>query len=60
SANSNHIEEDLQEACRLRKELHREQVVLACLAGSFSHDPISNSASPLGDAELEASRRTGN
>ncbi|MCP9927970.1 hypothetical protein [Cyanobium sp. CH-040] len=42
SANSNHIEQDLQEACDLRRELGREQVVLACLAGSFSHDPLSN------------------
>jgi len=44
SANSNHVEEDLLEACRLREELGREQVVLACLAGSFNHDPISNTA----------------
>ena len=44
SANSNHIEEDLLEACRLRQELGREQVVLACLSGSFSHDPIANQA----------------
>ena len=44
SANSNHVEEDLLEACRLREELGRAQVVLACLAGSFNHDPISNSA----------------
>ena len=44
SANSNHVEEDLLEACRLRQELNRDQVVLACLAGSFNHDPISNSA----------------
>ncbi|QNG26457.1 hypothetical protein [Synechococcus sp. HK01-R] len=42
SANSNHVEEDLAEACRLREELGREQVVLACLAGSFSHDHIAN------------------
>lgn len=42
SANSNHIEQDVQEACELRTELEREQVVLACLAGSFSHDFISN------------------
>ena len=44
SANSNHIEEDLTEACRIREELGRDQVVLACLSGSFSHDPISNDA----------------
>ncbi|MFQ6539826.1 MULTISPECIES: hypothetical protein [Aphanothece] len=42
SANSNHIEQDLLEACDLRRELDREQVVLACLAGSFSHDPLRN------------------
>ena len=51
SANSNHIEEDLNEACRLRQELGREQVVLACLAGSFSHDPINNSAYVLCEKE---------
>ncbi len=44
SSNSNHVEEDLLEACRIREELGREQVVLACLAGSFNHDPISNNA----------------
>ena len=53
SANSNHIEEDLQEACRLRHELQRDQVVLACLAGSFSHDPISNSAYVLCEQQPE-------
>ncbi|CAI8443169.1 MAG: Uncharacterised protein [Cyanobium sp. ARS6] len=51
SANSNHIEEDLTEACRLRQDLGREQVVLACLAGSFSHDPINNSAYVLCEKE---------
>lgn len=44
SANSNHVEEDLQEAIALRESLGREHVVLACLAGSFCHDPISNEA----------------
>ena len=29
SANSNHIEEDLHEACRLRQELQREQVAVS-------------------------------
>ena len=51
SANSNHIEEDLLEATRLREELGRDQVVLACLAGSFNHDPISNSAYVLCEKE---------
>jgi hypothetical protein len=41
TANSNHMEQDLLEACELRRELEREQVVLACLAGSFSHDPCA-------------------
>ncbi|MGC6483020.1 MAG: hypothetical protein ACON4T_05585 [Synechococcus sp.] len=51
SANSNHIEEDLQRACELRIELRREQVVLACLAGSFTHDPISNDSYVLCERE---------
>ena len=51
SANSNHIEEDLLEACLLREELGREQVVLACLSGSFSHDPITNNAYVLCEQE---------
>ncbi len=38
SANSNYIEQDLDEACQLRETLGRNDVVLACLAGSFSHD----------------------
>lgn len=42
SANSNYIEEDLEEACALRQKLDRENVVLACLAGSFNHDKIKN------------------
>ena len=44
SANSNHVELDLEEACRLREEMKREQVVLACLAGSFSHNQINNAS----------------
>lgn len=51
AANSNHIEEDLQDAVHLRAELGREHVVLACLAGSFSHDPISNEAYVLCERE---------
>lgn len=38
SSNSNHIEEDLTEACSLRRKLKRNNVVIACLAGSFCHD----------------------
>lgn len=38
SANSKYIEQDLAEACHIRERLRRNNVVLACLAGSFSHD----------------------
>jgi hypothetical protein len=44
SASSNHIEADLAEACDLRAALNRETVVIACLAGSFSHDPVQNNS----------------
>ncbi len=47
SANSNHIEEDLKEALRLRALLKRENVLLACLVGSFTYDNLSNSPSLL-------------
>ena len=42
SANSNHVEEDLIKAIELREQLGRQHVVLACLAGSFSHDNLIN------------------
>ena len=44
SANSKYIEQDLKEARRIRKKLNRENVVLACLAGSFSHDDKENTS----------------
>ncbi len=44
SANSKYIEQDLIEACTIRKQLNRENVVLACLAGSFSHDKKENTS----------------
>ena len=44
SANSNYIEQDLKEACAIRHQLNRENVVLACLAGSFSHDKNTNAS----------------
>ena len=47
SSNSNHAEDDLQEAIAMREALQREHVVLACLAGSFTHDPIANEAYAL-------------
>ena len=49
SSNSNHVEDDLQEAIAVREALQREHVVLACLAGSFTHDPIANEAYVLCD-----------
>ncbi len=42
SANSNYIEQDLEEACALRQKLGRPNVVLACLAGSFTHNKLTN------------------
>ncbi|WP_320667985.1 hypothetical protein [Prochlorococcus sp. MIT 1307] len=51
SANSNHIEEDLYEACRLRTILKRECVVLACLSGSFSHNEVTNESYILCEKE---------
>ncbi len=51
SSNSNHIETDLYEACKLRKKLKREQVVLACLAGSFNHDKKTNDSYVLCEKE---------
>ncbi len=42
SANSNYIEEDLMLAIKLRDELNRPNVVIACLAGSFCHDNTTN------------------
>ena len=42
SSNSNHVKNDLNEACIIRKQLHRENVVLACLVGSFCYDKITN------------------
>jgi hypothetical protein len=44
SANSKYIERDLAEAHRLKQKLNRHNVVLACLAGSFSHDEVRNNS----------------
>ncbi|MEM9155149.1 MAG: hypothetical protein AAGB13_08945 [Cyanobacteria bacterium P01_F01_bin.33] len=41
-ANSKYIESDLEKARRIRDRLGRNNVVLACLAGSFSHDKVKN------------------
>ncbi len=44
SANSKYIEKDLTQACSIRKKLNRNNVVLACLAGSFNHDEKENNS----------------
>ncbi len=51
SSNSNHIQSDLKEACRLRIELDRENVLLACLAGSFCHDDLKDESFVLCEKE---------
>ena len=38
ASNSNHIQNDIRDAVKLRKSLNRENVVLACLVGSFCFD----------------------
>ncbi len=42
SSNSKHIINDVDFAFRLRKELNRENVLIACLVGSFCHDKNLN------------------
>ena len=42
SSNSKYIEQDLVEACQIKQRIDRKNVVLACLAGSFSHDKSQN------------------
>ena len=42
TANSKYIEQDLVEACEIKEKINRQNVVLACLAGSFSHDKNQN------------------
>ncbi len=44
TANSKYIEQDLVEARKIKERLNRHNVVLACLAGSFSHDWVENSS----------------
>ena len=38
ASNSNHIQNDISNALRLRKSLNRENVVIGCLVGSFCYD----------------------
>ena len=42
TSNSKYIEQDLAEACRLKEELNRRNVVLGCLSGSFNHNDETN------------------
>ncbi len=42
SSNSKHIINDVNLAFKLRKELNRENVLIACLVGSFCHDYTLN------------------
>ena len=44
TANSKYIEQDLVEACKIKERLERQNVVLACLAGSFNHDVKNNNS----------------
>ncbi len=44
TSNSKYIEQDLVEACKIRETINRKNVVLACLAGSFSHDEEQNNS----------------
>ncbi|WP_320676934.1 hypothetical protein [Prochlorococcus sp. MIT 1300] len=53
SANSNHIEEDLALACKLRSQLHRPNVVFGCLSGSFSNNQSTDSSYILCEIEPE-------
>ena len=42
TANSKYIEQDLALASQIKEKINRRNVVLACLAGSFSHDEEQN------------------
>ena len=42
SSNSKHIINDVKLAFKLRKDLNRENVLIACLVGSFCYDNLSN------------------
>ena len=51
SANSNYIQQDVVEAEAIRDRLDRQEVVLACLAGSFCHDNVQNDSFVLCEKE---------
>ncbi len=42
TANSKYVQQDFAEACRYKEKLNRNNVVLGCLAGSFSHSDTDN------------------
>ena len=42
ASNSNHIQDDIELAIKLKKDLGRENVVLTCLVGSFCMDKSNN------------------
>tara|TARA_B100000963_G_scaffold275429_1_gene243681 strand:+ start:365 stop:1861 length:1497 start_codon:yes stop_codon:yes gene_type:complete len=42
ASNSNHIQEDIKTAIKLKKDLNKENVILACLVGSFCMDENDN------------------
>ncbi len=42
TANSKYIQEDLAQACQIKEDLDRNNVVLGCLSGSFNHDQTNN------------------
>ena len=42
SSNSKHIINDVDTALKLRKDLKRDNVLIACLVGSFCHDEEKN------------------
>tara|TARA_Y100001968_G_scaffold74550_2_gene65974 strand:- start:3358 stop:4863 length:1506 start_codon:yes stop_codon:yes gene_type:complete len=51
SSNSNHIEDDLNQAINLRQTLNRNQVLISCLVGSFCRDKSSNKSYLLCEKE---------
>lgn len=42
SANSKYVQQDLAQAYTIKEKLNRNNVVFACLSGSFNHDEINN------------------
>ena len=55
TANSKYIEQDLALACQIKEKINRRNVVLACLAGSFSHDEQQNDSYVLCEKKSQSS-----